>query len=68
MHHAQRSLAFGLLLLCAGAVGFVWSWHVAAGTTPLTVDWHGGAAWTLAFVAMAGAWISVTAWRNRPQK
>jgi len=65
MYRVPTSLVFGLLLLCGGASGFAFSLRVAATETPLTISWQ-GEAWVLAFpVAVAGAVISVTAWRNR---
>jgi hypothetical protein len=65
MYRVPGSLFFGLLLLCTGTAGFAFSLRVAAAATPLTDSWL-SEAWILALpVTLAGAVISVAAWRNR---
>ena len=65
MSRVLRSLLFGLLLVSMGSAVFAYSLRVAVTVTPLTDTWL-GEAWILAFpVAVAGAVISVVAWRNR---
>ncbi len=65
MSRVPLSLFFGLLLVCTGSAVFAYSLRVAESVTPLTDTWL-SEAWIMAFpVAVAGAVISVTAWRNR---
>ena len=65
MFRLPRALIVGLLLLCAGSGGFAFSLRLATTATTLTASWP-GQAWIVALpVAVAGAVISVTAWRNR---
>ena len=65
MFRVPRALFIGLLLLCVGSGGFAFSLRLAMMATPLTISWP-GQAWIVALpVALAGAVISVTAWRNR---
>ena len=65
MFRVPRALFIGLLMLCVGSGGFAFSLRVATMATALTASWQ-GEAWIVALpVALAGAVISVTAWRNR---
>ena len=65
MFRVPPSMFIGLLLLCVGSGGFALSLRLTTMASPLTASWQGHA-WIVALpVALAGAVISVTAWRNR---